>query len=211
MDIDSHLTHPVIARIRAALHPIEITGGEDEICCEGQRRAAVLIPLIPREAGFTVLLTKRPETMRNHPGQISFPGGGVEAQESARDAALRETHEEVGIAPSRVKLIGRLDSFNAVSDYRVTPFVGIIDPRVTLTLQTSEVAEAFEAPLAFFMDPDNHKPREVTYKTKKLRLWDMPYDEPGGPQRNIWGMTAMMLYHLYQRAYLGQFEHPDVG
>jgi len=76
-------------------------------------------------------------------------------------------------------------------------------------MQPSEVADVFEAPLAFFMDPDNHKPRDVTFKRKKLRLWDMPYDEPGGPQRNVWGMTAMMLYRLYQRVYLGQFDHPD--
>ncbi len=192
-----------------ALHPIVITDGADEQKREGQRRAAVLIPLINREQGWQVLLTKRPETMPRHPGQISFPGGRIETGERAVEAALRETYEEVGIKPNRVHVIGRLDSFNAVSEFRVTPYVGVVDPAAPIIPCEREVAESFEIPLKFFMNPANHVPRIIEYDGQKVKLWDMPFTDESGKHRHVWGMTAMMLYRLYSRAYVRDFTHPD--
>lgn len=192
-----------------ALHPIGINAGDDRPTRDGQRRASVLMPLIPREAGWTVLLTQRPETMPTHAGQISFPGGRTEDGETALHAALRETHEEVGIPRDEIKVLGRLDSFDAVGEFRITPYVAIIWPHAEIIPCEREVADAFEVPLAFFMDPDNHSPRTVSYKSKDFTLYDMPYNEPEGIHRNVWGMTAMMLYRLYRRAYVGDFTPPD--
>ena len=209
MDFSRYLSDPVITKLMPALHPATITAGEDKPVRDGQRQASVMIPLFPREAGWTVLLTQRPETMPSHAGQISFPGGRVEPGESSVHAALRETHEEVGIPRDEIKILGRLDSFNAGSDYRITPWLGIVWPHAQIIPCPREVDDAFEVPLAFFMDPKNHSRREVSWKSKDFTVYDMPYDEPEGIHRNVWGMTAMMLYRLYQRAYLGEFVHPD--
>ncbi len=210
MKFSAYLDDPVIKRLMPALHPVDIDGGEDKPVRDGQRQASVLMPLIPRKAGWTVLLTQRPETMPRHPGQISFPGGRVEPGEMSMHAALRETHEEVGIPKDEIKILGRLDSFNAGSDFRVTPWLGIIWPHAEIIPCPREVDDAFEVPLDFFMNPDNHSPRTVSYKAKDFTLYDMPYDEPEGIHRNVWGMTAMMLYRLYRRAYVGDFAHPDM-
>jgi len=190
----------IIKQVKTALLPIRISDHADEVKREGQRRASVLMPLVKREE-WQVILTQRPETMPSHPGQISFPGGKREMGESAIDAALRETEEEVGIRPDAVTMLGRLPSFNAVSFYRVTPFVGIIDPNAKIIPDPHEVADVFEAPLGFLMNPDNHIPRDVTIDETLHRLYDMPYDEPGGIHRNIWGMTAMVMFRLYERGF----------
>jgi len=190
----------IIKQVKTALLPIRISDHADEVEREGQRRASVLMPLVKREE-WQVILTQRPETMPSHPGQISFPGGKREMGESAIDAALRETEEEVGIRPDAVTMLGRLPSFNAVSFYRVTPFVGIIDPNAKIIPDPHEVADVFEAPLGFLMNPDNHIPRDVTIDETLHRLYDMPYDEPGGIHRNIWGMTAMVMFRLYERGF----------
>ncbi len=211
MDFTRYTDDPVITRLMPALHPIAIDDDTDKPARDGQRQASVLMPLIPRAGGWTVLLTQRPETMPRHAGQISFPGGRVEPGETSRHAALRETHEEVGIPADEIHLLGRLDSFNAGGDFRVTPWVGIVWPHAKIIPCEREVDDAFEVPLAFFMDPKNHSPREVSYKSKDFTIYDMPYDEPEGIHRNVWGMTAMMLYRLYRRAYVGDFEHPDIG
>lgn len=189
-----------IKQVKRALLPIRIADREDEIKREGQRRAAVLMPLVKRDS-WNVILTQRPETMPSHPGQISFPGGKREIGETAIENALRETEEEVGIKPEDVTMLGRLPSFNAVSYYRITPFVGIVDPDAKIIPDPREVADVFETPLAFLMDPGNHIPRDVTIDDTPHRLYDMPYDEPGGIHRNIWGMTAMMMFRLYQRGF----------
>ena len=209
MKLNAYLSDPVIQKILPALHPIAIKDDADKPSRDGQRQASVLMPLIPREAGWTVLLTQRPDTMPSHPGQISFPGGRVEPGETSLNAAFRETHEEVGIPRDEIHMLGRLDSFNATGEFRVTPWVGIIRPDTKIIPCPREVDDAFEVPFEFFMDPKNHSPREVSYKSKDFTIYDMPYDEPEGIHRNVWGMTAMMIYRLYQRAYLGEFEHPD--
>lgn len=193
------MTNP-IEKIQTALLPVEITGDDDAIKREGQRRATVLMPLVLRDQ-WQVILTQRPETMPSHPGQISFPGGKIEIGETAQEAAYRETWEEIGLERSHIDLIGRLPSFNAVTEYRVTPYVGIIDPTAELKPDPREVTDVFEIPLSFLMNPDNHVPRDVFFDGREHRLYDMPYDEPGGVHRNLWGMTAMMIYRVYQRSF----------
>ena len=204
-----YLNDALIQRIRKALHPIRIADDTDRVMIDGQRRAAVMLALAPREGGWHVLLTQRPDTMPTHAGQIAFPGGRIEEGESARAAALRETQEEVGLKEQDIVLLGRLDSFNAASSFRVTPFVGIYNPDAPLIPDPREVADLFEIPLAFFMNPNNHIPRTVNYKGQDIKLYDMPYRGSDNIERNVWGMTAMMLYRLYQRAYVGDFTHPD--
>lgn len=199
-----------LSKIIPALLPVEIADGTDRVQRDGQRGAAVLMPLVlrPTKDGkdWFVILTQRPETMPSHAGQIAFPGGKREKGESIAEAALRETEEEIGVTPEQLELIGRLRSFNAVSDYRVTPFVGIVQQDAVITPDPREVADVFEVPLDFLMDSANHVARDVHFEGATHRLWDMPYDGPDGVHRNIWGMTAMMIYRLYQRAILGVFE-----
>ncbi len=199
-----------LSKIVPALLPVEIADGTDRVQRDGQRGAAVLMPLVlrPTKDGkdWFVILTQRPETMLSHAGQIAFPGGKREKGESIAEAALRETEEEIGVTPDQIELIGRLRSFNAVSDYRVTPFVGIVQPDAVIAPDPREVADVFEVPLDFLMDAANHVARDVHFEGATHRLWDMPYDGPDGVRRNIWGMTAMMIYRLYQRAILGVFE-----
>ena len=190
----------IISRISDALLPVAINGNDDAIKRAGQRRAAVLMPLVKREE-WQVILTQRPESMPSHPGQISFPGGKIEDGETAEQAVLRETEEEIGVANTDIDLIGRLPSFNAVSQYRVTPFVGIVDTSAKIKPDPTEVKEAFEIPLSFLMNPENHKARDVFFDGREHRLYDMPYDEPDGVHRNLWGMTAMMIYRVYQRTF----------
>jgi len=191
---------PIIFRVKNALLPLQIKDGADEIKRDGQRQASVLMPLIKRR-DWMVLLTKRPMTMPRHPGQISFPGGRREPFETAMDAALRETQEEVGIEPSDVNLLGRLPSFDAVSDYRVTPYVGVVDPLAKIIPCAREVEDAFEVPFSFVMNAANHIPRDVNFDGREHRLYDMPYESVDGTHRNIWGMTAMMMRRLYERGF----------
>ena len=190
----------IISKISASLLPLPISDGTDAVKREGQRRAAVIMPLVKRD-DWQVILTQRPETMSNHAGQISFPGGKIEADESAEAAALRETWEEIGVEAKDIELLGRLPSFNAVSEYRVTPYVGIVSPTAQIVPEPCEVAEVFEIPLSFLMNPDNHKPRDIFFDGREHRLYDMPYNEPDGVHRNLWGMTAMMIYRVYQRSF----------
>ena len=192
--------------IRDALLPVQIEDGSDAVQREGQRAAAVLVPLVKRAGEWQVILTQRPQTMPQHAGQISFPGGKRENDEPVKMTALRETQEEIGVGADDVEIIGRLPSFNAVSQYRITPFVGIVSPQAVIAPDAREVEDVFEVPLDFFMSADNHVLREVMYNGKNHRLFDMPYDAPDGRHRNVWGITAMMLYRLYQRSYLGVFE-----
>lgn len=155
--------------------------------------AAVLVPIVDRGDGLTVLLTRRASHLRHHAGQISFPGGRIEPADAGPfDAALREAHEEIGLPRERVKLAGYLNPQLVVSGYWVTPVVGFIEPEFALTLDPSEVESTFEVPLAHVLDPANHQPRERSLGTTTLRVYEIPY----GPY-NIWGATAAMLMELY--------------
>ena len=197
----SDINDPIIKRVTSALLPLRIEDNSDLVKRKGQRVASVLMPLVQREQRWYVILTQRPMTMPNHPGQISFPGGRREDNESALQAALRETHEEVGLAADMITMLGRLPSFDAVSDFRVTPFVGVVDNRASITPCPREVEDVFEVPLDFILNGDNHVARDVFFDGREHRLYDMPYDGPDGKHRNIWGMTAMMMRRLYEQEF----------
>jgi 8-oxo-dGTP pyrophosphatase MutT (NUDIX family) len=151
--------------------------------------AAVLVPLVERQEGFTVLLTQRATTLRDHAGQISFPGGRIEAGDAdAWHAALRETEEEIGLKPDLVEFGGYLPDHVVVSGFRVTPVVGFVQPHYELQIALAEVHDAFEVPLDFILDAANHKSRSRKIGELSIEVHDIPY---GG--RNIWGATAGML------------------
>jgi 8-oxo-dGTP pyrophosphatase MutT (NUDIX family) len=151
--------------------------------------AGVLIPLLERAATLSVLLTQRAEDLKHHAGQISFPGGRMEPDD--RDvvhAALRETHEEVGIAPESVTIIGYLDTVPTVTGYAVTPVVGLVGEDVSLRLDRTEVDYAFEVPLDFLFDERNQRSCEREHEGVKIPTVEFHYEG-----RRIWGATAHML------------------
>jgi 8-oxo-dGTP pyrophosphatase MutT (NUDIX family) len=152
-------------------------------------RAAVLVPLVNREHGLTLLLTQRSADLPDHPGQISFPGGRVEPEDpTLAHAALREAAEEVGLDHLRVDILGQLAPYETVTGYRVTPVVGWVEPPITLTPDPVEVAEAFEVPLAFLLDPANQQRHYRMLGETRRDFWAIPYGD-----RYIWGATAAML------------------
>lgn len=156
--------------------------------------AAVLVPIIDREEGLTVLLTRRASHLRHHAGQISFPGGRIEPTD--RDpvaAALREAQEEIGLAHEYVTPAGYLNPYLVVSGYWVTPVVGFVSPQCALTLDSSEVESTFEVPLTHILDSSNHHPRERALGATTIPVFEIPF----GPY-NIWGATAAMLMELYR-------------
>ncbi len=157
--------------------------------------AAVLVPLVDRPQGVTVLLTKRTEHLNSHAGQIAFPGGLMEPYDATPEAAaLRETHEETGIASHFVRMIGRLSTYETVTGYAVTPCVGVVQPDFDLVPDDFEVAEIFEVPLEFLMDSDNHQ-RHSGWRNGRRRHWyAMPYGD-----YYIWGATAGMLVDLSRK------------
>jgi 8-oxo-dGTP pyrophosphatase MutT (NUDIX family) len=157
------------------------------------RRAAVLVPLVDRDDGLHVLLTQRSAHLKNHAGQISFPGGRIETGDlDARTAALRETTEEIGLAALQVRVLGYLPDHLVISGFRVTPVVGLVTPPLALSIDRSEVDEAFEVPLNYLLDPAHHRPRRRQLQDREIELTDMPYGS-----RNIWGATAGMLMTLF--------------
>ena len=156
------------------------------------RPAAVLVPLIDRADGMTVLLTQRTAHLSAHAGQISFPGGRVEEQdEDAVATALRETEEEVGLPRELVSVIGQLDTYVTGTGFEITPIVGLVAPVYTLILDPYEVAEAFEVPLAYILDTKNHNRTERESAGRTRVFFVLPYEG-----RNIWGATAGMLVNL---------------
>ena len=149
-----------------------------------------------------MLLTQRTDHLRDHAGQISFPGGRVEDDDAdAVAAALREAEEEVGLPRSAVDVIGTLPHYTTVTNYVVTPVVALVTPPFTLRLDTFEVAEAFEVPLDYLMTPAHHQRHEFEFNGQRRQFLSMPWDGVGGdglPRRYfIWGATAAMLRNLY--------------
>ena len=154
--------------------------------------AAVLVPIINRPEGPTILLTQRTAHLKKHAGQISFPGGGVEPNDPHRVAtALRETQEEIGLDPERVKLLGRLSMYETSTAYGVTPVVGWIEPPFNLDLDEFEVENVFEAPLSFILDRRNHVKETAVREGIRRSFYVIPYQN-----RRIWGATAGMLINF---------------
>ena len=158
--------------------------------------AAVLVPIIDR-AEPTVLLTLRTAELASHAGQVAFPGGKIDADdESPLAAALREAEEETGLAPGFIEPIGYLDLYLTFSGFRILPTVARVKPEFTLTLNPSEVSEAFEVPLEFLMTPDNHQRKKRDWNGLERDYYAMPYEN-----RYIWGITAGILRNLYERVW----------
>lgn len=162
---------------------------------DGLVPAAVLVPLVFRDEGLSVLLTQRTAHLAHHPGQISFPGGRGEPEDAnAVATALREAEEEVGLPPSQVEVAGRLDDYVTVTGFRVVPVVGFLTPPLALAPDTFEVADIFEVPLAFILDPANHQRHfRITPTGEKRHYYAIPFEG-----RYIWGATAGMLINLHE-------------
>ena len=179
-------------------HPLSprATGLSDGFRFPGRERratpAAVLVPIVNRPDGLMVLLTLRSAGLPEHAGQISFPGGRVEADDaSVAQAALREAKEEVGLLAERVAILGELTAYETVTGYRVTPVVGWVEPPFELTLDPIEVADVFEAPLSFLVDEQNRRRQFRMFGETRVEFWAIPYGE-----RYIWGATAAMILIL---------------
>ncbi len=191
-------------RIRRCLHSthqVETITGDHAVAGMAREEraltpAAVLVPLVERSEGYTVLLTQRTAHLEHHAGQISFPGGRAEdGDASPVETALREAEEEIGLQRRHVvEIAGFLDLYQTVTGFLVTPVVGFVTPPFDLKLDAFEVAEAFEVPLAFILDPRNHESRSMFYKGQQRRYYVVPYES-----RFIWGATAAMLVNFARR------------
>ena len=156
--------------------------------------ASVLFPIVLREYGPSVLLTQRTDDLRDHPGQISFPGGRVEPEDvSPAHTALREAQEEIGLSSAHVEIIGYLPEYFTVTGYRITPVVALVTPPFDLRPDPREVAEVFEVPLAFLMNPDNYQRHSALYAGKLRHYFAMPYGD-----YFIWGATAGIIVTLFR-------------
>jgi 8-oxo-dGTP pyrophosphatase MutT (NUDIX family) len=162
---------------------------------EQQVAAAVLVPLVERDEGFSVLLTQRSTELKDHAGQISFPGGRIEAGDASPwEAALREADEEIGLRREWIAFGGYLPDHPILTGYRITPVVGFVVPQYRLALDAAEVHDAFEVPLDFLFDAGNHRPRLRVLGGVSLETIEIPY-----AGRTIWGATAGILLTLRRR------------
>lgn len=162
-------------------------------------QAAVLVPIVQRPQGATVLLTERTAHLSNHSGQVAFPGGRLDPEDAnLAAAALREAWEEVGLSAQYIEVLGSLPTYTTVTSFIVTPVVALVQPDFELTLNPFEVAQAFEVPLAWLMNPANHRRHAFSANDGSKRQWySMPYQD-GPDERFVWGATAGMLRNLYR-------------
>lgn len=161
---------------------------------EPLRPAAVLVPIVLREGAPTVMFTQRTDHLEHHPGQISFPGGHVEEGDATpEETALRETEEEVGLHRQHIEVIGRIDTYLTSTGFSVTPVVARVTPPFDLNPDPVEVAEVFEVPLAFLLNPDNHQRETRLFGERTWYAYAMPYKG-----YNIWGVTAGMVRNFYE-------------
>jgi 8-oxo-dGTP pyrophosphatase MutT (NUDIX family) len=182
-------------RLRSVLYPLPsrtVFVLEDGVGEEELTPASVLFPIVLREGGPSVLFTQRAEHLKNHPGQISFPGGHVESEDSSpAHTALREAREEIGLSSEHVEILGYLPEYRTGTGFRVTPVVAIVTPPIDLCPDPSEVAEIFEVPLAFLMDSANHRQYSMPYRGKPRNYFAVPYEK-----YFIWGATAGIVVML---------------
>ena len=183
-------------RLRAALdrRPVRpLLAGDDSSVATDPTPAAVLIAITDRpEPG--VILTVRHADLRTHAGQVAFPGGRIDAGEDAAAAALREAWEELGLDPQAVEQVATLDPYQTVTGYVVTPVVGVVPPNLALAPHEPEVADWFEAPLHFVLDPANQAHESVLFAGRQRHYYRIDWNG-----RNIWGATAAMLVNLSRR------------
>ena len=203
-----------LMHLRAVLHPVDAPPsgpGWNHADLDGLlpdaplREAAVLVGLVTRIEGWQVLLTRRTDALRHHAGQVSFPGGRVEpGDRDAIDAALRESHEEIGLVASQAAPIGFLDPLCTITGFRVLPLVAMVDPEFVPQPDPGEVAEVFEVPLAYLLDPANLNASQVDTILGRPIPGGRPrtvleFVDRGNPQQRIWGATASILYNLRER------------
>lgn len=161
---------------------------------EPLRPAAVLVPIITRRKGPTVLFTQRTDHLEHHPGQISFPGGHVEENDgSPEETAIRETEEEIGLDRRHIEIIGRIDTYLTSTGFSVIPVVARISPPFEINPDPVEVAEVFEVPLDFLLDPENHQQETRLFGEQTWHAYAMPYNG-----YHIWGVTAGMVRNFYE-------------
>ncbi|WP_050514302.1 CoA pyrophosphatase [Aeromonas finlandensis] len=173
----------------------------------GLSPAAVLIPIVAREDGLYMLLTRRSPHLRHHAGQISFPGGRQDpGDENLIATALRETEEELGIPARLIEVIGTLNQLNTVSRFEVLPVLGLLEPDYPLTLSPDEVEHAFEVPLDHLLDRRNHIPLTIARGGKQHTIYWIPWQ-----QHFIWGATASMINQLAQHLSKQQFNNMQPG
>ncbi len=185
----------------SAVTPLETVYGD-----QGARRepgslkaASVLVPIVARPAELSVLLTRRTAHLKDHSGQVSFPGGRAEPRDRSPEAtALRETFEEIGLAPERVEVLGRLADYHTRTGFCVTPVVGLVTPPFELAPDAFEVEEVFEVPLSFLLDPANHQRHAREYQGQLVHYFAIPYRD-----YFIWGATAAMLVNFYRHLAAG--------
>lgn len=187
-----------LEHLRASLLSEPLSGHfvqEDGVDDQPLTPAAVLFPIVLRDSGQTVLLTQRTAHLRDHAGQISFPGGRVEAEDlSPSHTALRETEEEIGLSRERIEILGFLPEYRTGTGFCVTPVVALVQPPFNLQPDPFEVAEVFEVPLAFLLDPVNHQRHSLHYRGALRSYFAMPYGD-----YFIWGATAGMIRSLSER------------
>ncbi len=185
--IDAWHRHRGDHNLNADMHP--------QLTSDGTlKHAAVLVPIVNRPEGLTVLFTQRTDHLSNHAGQISFPGGRTEERDRTPEhTALRETEEEVGLSPEYVTTLGRLDDYVTRTGFIVTPVVGLVEPPFSVRPDPYEVAEVFEVPLSFLLNPSNHARHSWLFEGRQRYFYAMPYED-----YFIWGATAGMLINLYQ-------------
>ncbi len=193
------------ARLREALErghraSPELLAGDvldEETAGQGIMPAAVLVAIVDRPEP-TVILTLRPETMRKHPGQISFPGGRIDpGDDGPVAAALREAEEEIGLPPAMVEIVGIADRYRTITGFEVTPVVGIVPPDLPLSQHPGEVAAMFEAPLHYLLDPAHQHVRAASWRGQERHYYEIDYEG-----RRIWGATAAMIVNLSRRLVL---------
>lgn len=200
--IDVSRMTPDALRARFATPPVwqpDFTG--DAATTEREPSAAsVLIALVMRPDGLTVLLTQRTDHLNDHAGQISFPGGRAEdSDHDATDTALREAEEEVGLDRAKVEIIGSLPSYTTVTRFVVTPVVALVQPDFGVAADPFEVAEVFEVPLVFLMNPAHHRRHDFEFGGRRRQFLSMPWRAGEGSREYfIWGATASMLRNLYR-------------
>ena len=169
----------------------------DAVVERATKAAAVLMPVVERREGLSMVFTMRTQKLKSHSGQVSFPGGKIDDHdESAQLAALRETHEEIGIHSAQIEVLGQMPDYYTGSGYHISPFIAMIDPDATFVANPNEVEYIFEVPLPFLMDPSNHRICSREFDNIERYFYEMPWRE-----HYIWGVTAGIVRMFYNRVF----------